>query len=116
MESTDRGGTRRLHLRCRGNILKRLVLHSGAANLGLLTRKLFDNGTPRGLAGTLLVIISAACASIRVWSAIATLVKKASRSIVTGLGTCIRTRCRAYLPVTIARANCFAARRDFRPQ
>jgi hypothetical protein len=41
---------RRLHLRGRENILKRLVVHSGAANLGLLMRKLFGQGTPRGLA------------------------------------------------------------------
>src|ERR1700684_3733266 len=44
----DRGGMRRLHLRGRENILKRLVVHSGAANLGLLMRKLFGKGTPRG--------------------------------------------------------------------
>jgi transposase len=37
----DRGGMRRLHLRGRENILKRLIVHSGAANLGLLMRKLF---------------------------------------------------------------------------
>ncbi len=48
----DRGGMRRLHLRGRENILKRLVVHSGAANLGLLMRKLFGKGTPRGLAST----------------------------------------------------------------
>ena len=42
-------GMRRVHLRGRENILKRLVVHSGAANLGLLMRKLFGKGTPRGL-------------------------------------------------------------------
>lgn len=47
----DRGGMRRVHLRGRENILKRLVVHSGAANLGLLMRKLFGKGTPRGLQG-----------------------------------------------------------------
>jgi len=45
----DRGGMRRLHLRGRENILKRLVVHSGAANLGLLMRSLFGAGTPRRL-------------------------------------------------------------------
>jgi hypothetical protein len=39
---------RRVHLRGRENILKRLVVHSGAANLGLLMRILFGKGTPRG--------------------------------------------------------------------
>jgi transposase len=77
----DRGGMRRLHLRGRENILKRLVVHSGAANLGLLMRKLFGKGTPRGLAGTLPAIISDACASIRLWSVSATLVRRFGDSI-----------------------------------
>src|SRR3982750_2105793 len=47
----DRGGMRRVHLRGRTNILKRLVVHAGAANLGLLMRKLFGAGTPKGLQG-----------------------------------------------------------------
>jgi transposase len=59
----DRGGMRRLHLRGRENILKRLVVHSGAANLGLLMRKLFGKGTPRGLAGRMQVMISLGNAS-----------------------------------------------------
>src|SRR5207302_1169745 len=45
----DRGGMRRVHLRGRKNILKRLVVHAGAANLGLLMRKLFGAGTPKTL-------------------------------------------------------------------
>lgn len=45
----DRGGMRRVHLRGRRNILKRLVVHAGAANLGLLMRKMFVVGTPRTL-------------------------------------------------------------------
>jgi len=49
----DRGGMRRVHLRGRENILKRLVVHAGAANLGLLMRKLFGCGTPRALQGRL---------------------------------------------------------------
>ena len=48
----DRGGMRRVHLRGRENILKRLVVHSGAANLALLMRKSFGKGTPRGPPGT----------------------------------------------------------------
>jgi transposase len=47
----DRGGMRRVHLRGRENILKRLVVHAGAANLGLLMRTLFGKGTPRGFQG-----------------------------------------------------------------
>jgi transposase len=77
----DRGGMRRLHLRGRENILKRLVVHSGAANLGLLMRKLFGKGTPRGLAGTLPAIFPATCTSIRLWSVTATLLKRLGQSI-----------------------------------
>jgi len=47
----DRGGMRRVHLRGRENILKRLVVHSGAANLGLLMRKLFRPRHPAGPPG-----------------------------------------------------------------
>ena len=61
----DRGGMRRLHLRGRENILKRLVVHSGAANLGLLMRKLFGKGTPRGVAGRISAVTSAVSAFTR---------------------------------------------------
>jgi transposase len=47
----ETGGMRRTHLRGRENILKRLLIHSGAFNLGLLLRKLVGTGTPRGLQG-----------------------------------------------------------------
>jgi len=47
----ETGGMRRLHLRGRGNILKRLVIHISAFNLGLLMRKLVGVGTPRGMRG-----------------------------------------------------------------
>ena len=55
----DRGGMRRVHLRGRENILKRLVVHAGAANLGLLMRKIFGAGTPKALQGSLVVAFSA---------------------------------------------------------
>jgi transposase len=72
----DRGGMRRVHLRGRENILKRLVVHSGAANLGLLMRKLFGTGTPRGLQGARPVVISAADPSTRIWSVPAMLIRR----------------------------------------
>src|SRR6202795_1088347 len=65
----DRGGMRRVHLRGRENILKRLVVHSGAANLGLLMRKLFGKGTPRGFDGGLPGLISTGDAFTRLLSA-----------------------------------------------
>jgi transposase len=45
----ETGGLRRVHLRGRDNILKRLLIHVGACNLGLVMRRLFGMGTPRGL-------------------------------------------------------------------
>jgi transposase len=47
----DTGGMRRTHLRGHANILKRLLVHAGAFNLGLLMRKMVGRGTPRGLQG-----------------------------------------------------------------
>jgi transposase len=45
----DTGGMRRTHLRGHTNILKRLLIHAGGFNLGLVMRHLFGIGTPRGL-------------------------------------------------------------------
>lgn len=47
----DTGGLRRIHLRGHPNILKRLIVHAGAFNLGLLMRRAIGRGTPRGLQG-----------------------------------------------------------------
>jgi transposase len=47
------GRMRRTHLRGHENILKRLLVHSGAFNLGLLMRQSLGVGTPRGLQGRL---------------------------------------------------------------
>src|SRR2546425_13018354 len=63
----DTGAMRRTHLRGHTNILKRVLIHAGGFNLGLVMRQLIGLGTPRGLQGrvavvlaTLLVIMSAA--------------------------------------------------------
>ena len=47
----ETGGMRRVHLRGHTNILKRLLIHAGGFNLGLLMRQLIGVGTPRGLQG-----------------------------------------------------------------
>jgi len=57
---------RRVHLRGRTNILKRLVVHTGAANLGLLMRKMFGVGTPRALQGRVRAVFSSLTAIRRV--------------------------------------------------
>lgn len=49
----ETGGMRRTHLRGHENILKRLLVHVGAFNLGLLMRTVSGVGTPRGLQGLL---------------------------------------------------------------
>ena len=47
----ETGGLRHLYLRGRTNILKRLLIHSGAFNLSLILRRDLGVGTPRGLQG-----------------------------------------------------------------
>ena len=45
------GGLRRVYLRGHSNILKRVLIHTAALNLGLLMRRLVGVGTPRSLQG-----------------------------------------------------------------
>ena len=47
----ETGRMRRTHLRGRENILKRILIHVSALNLGLLMRSSFNIGTPRSLQG-----------------------------------------------------------------
>ena len=54
----DTGGMRRTHLRGHENILKRLLIHAGGFNLGLVMRHLIGIGTPRGLQGRLAALIA----------------------------------------------------------
>jgi transposase len=54
----DTGGMRRTHLRGHTNILKRLLIHAGGFNLGLVMRHLIGNGTPRGLQDRLATVVA----------------------------------------------------------
>ena len=54
----DTGGMRRTHLRGHTNILKRLLIHAGGFNLGLVMRQMIGLGTPRGLQGRLPAMIT----------------------------------------------------------
>jgi transposase len=54
----DTGGMRRTHLRGHPNILKRLLIHAGGFNLGLVMRHLIGRGTPRGLQDRLATVIA----------------------------------------------------------
>jgi transposase len=47
----ETGALRRVHVRGHENVLKRLLVHAGAFNLGLWMRTLFGVGTPRSLQG-----------------------------------------------------------------
>jgi hypothetical protein len=47
----ETGAMRRTHLRGHTNILKRLLVHTAALNLGLMLRTMFGRGTQRGLQG-----------------------------------------------------------------
>ena len=54
----ETGGMRRTHLRGRENILKRILIHVSALNLGFLMRAFFNVGTPRSLQGRVLAFFS----------------------------------------------------------
>jgi len=57
-------GMRCVHLRGHTNILKRLLIHTGGLNLGLLMRQLMGVGTPRGVQRRLSAILAALLALI----------------------------------------------------
>jgi transposase len=50
----ETGGLRRTQVRGHDNVLKRLLVHASAFNLGLLMRRLFGIGTPRALQGRMI--------------------------------------------------------------
>ena len=55
------GGLRRVHVRGQEEIRKRVLIHAAAFNLGLLMRKRFGVGTPRGLRGLAAAHAALAC-------------------------------------------------------
>jgi len=54
----ETGGMRRTHLRGHDNILKRLLAHAGACNLGLWMRTACGRGTPRGFQGRAAALVA----------------------------------------------------------
>jgi transposase len=82
----ETGGMRRTHLRRHENILKRLLVHFGGLNLGLLMRTRYGIGTPRGLQGRAVALLHALIRATergyawigRLWTAMATI----------GVGSC----------------------------
>ena len=61
----ETGGLRRVYLRGHTNIRKRLLIHAGGLNLGLLMRQLIGVGTPRGLQGRLVAVLTRLLTLIR---------------------------------------------------
>jgi transposase len=62
---------RRTHLRRHTNILKRLPIHAGGFNLGLIMRHSTGSGTPRGRQGGAAAVIATALTlldAVRPWS------------------------------------------------
>ena len=74
----ETGALRRVHLRGHTNILKRVLVHTGGFNLGLLMRRLIGVGTPRGLQGRLAVITTFIELVWRLW----TVVRRASGRLI----------------------------------
>jgi transposase len=54
----ETGAMRRVRLRGKDNVSKRWVIHAAAQNLGLVMRKRFGYGTPRGLAAALAAVLA----------------------------------------------------------
>ena len=61
----ETGGMRRVFLRGHNNIRKRVLIHAGGFNLGLVVRQLIGVGTPRGLQGRLHAVVAVLKALIR---------------------------------------------------
>jgi transposase len=66
----ETGGMRRTHLRGHLNILKRMLVHVGGFNLGLVMRKLTGWGKPRRLQGLFSSILDAI---LSLWNVVATI-------------------------------------------
>jgi transposase len=62
----DTGAMRRTHLRGHSNILKRLLIHAGGFNLGLVMRQVIGLGTPRGLQDCPAVVLATVLAFLSV--------------------------------------------------
>ena len=61
------GRMRRTHLRGHDNILKRILIHSGAFNLALMIRQTLGVGTPRGLQGRAVALFAYLIRLCRLW-------------------------------------------------
>jgi len=85
----ETGGMRRLRLRGRSNANKRLLIHAAGANLGLVMRKHYGFGTPRGLAEAAIAVfvsIAAWCRRLRPIAAMISMLRpSANRKSLPGI-------------------------------
>jgi transposase len=101
----ETGAMRRVYLRGHQNILKRILLHAAASNLGLLMRTLFGVGTPRSLQGRVaalfLVVWSFVRPSDKLWASLRSWYRptRSPRSLQTS---------RKILPIKFALVSSFA--------
>lgn len=72
----ETGGLRRSPLRGRDNLQKRLLIHLGAFNLGLLLRKALGAGTPRAFADRARAVRAAGLALWRIYRSLKTLLAR----------------------------------------
>jgi transposase len=66
----ETGAMRRTHLRHHNNIIKRLLIHACAFNLGLAMRKMTGYGTPRGMHERLNLVQSLVLSLRLLWTAL----------------------------------------------
>lgn len=88
---------RRVHLRGHTNIRKRLLIHAGGCNLGLLMRQLIGVGTPRALQGRHIAVLIGLLTLIREsvtrhWSPVRLVSRPKRRSITNTVVMCIDVR------------------------
>ena len=76
----ETGAMRRLYLRGHQNILKRILLHAAALNLGLLMRHFFGVGTPRGLQGRLIAFLILLFSFVRLFNTLRVHLRSGYRS------------------------------------
>ena len=97
----ETGRMRRVHLRGHTNILKRVLVHTAALNLGLLMRTLFGVGTPRALQGRVAALVCCVSALRRLpetlWDAIWTMYRPS-----TSLGALLAHRHHRPLRLSVA--------------
>jgi transposase len=75
----ETGGMRRTHLRGHPNILKRLLVHAGAFNLGILMRTVFGLGAPRRLQGRAVDVGALKIAFAALWEVLSAFTNAALR-------------------------------------